>query len=62
MMAIDVADSQATGRHRCDGSRPLGNSSRVKVMSSPSPGAHAQLPSQLISSPPGNAPGAVSSV
>jgi hypothetical protein len=61
VMAIDAADSQATGRHRRDGSRPSGNSSSAKVMSSPSPGAQAQLPSQLISPPPGNEPGAVRS-
>jgi hypothetical protein len=62
MTAIEAADSQATGRHRRDGSRPSGNSSNANVMSNPSPSAQAQLPNQLISPPPGNAPGAVRSV
>jgi len=60
-MAIGTADSQATGRHRGDGSRPSGNSSSAKVRSSPSPRAQLQTLNQLATSPPGTDPARVRS-
>ena len=56
---IGMADSQATGRQRGDGSRPSGNNSGTKVSASPSPGAQAHWPIQTASPPPGRVPGAV---
>src|SRR5215217_9723782 len=54
---MGIADSQATGRQRRDGSRPSGNSRGTKVSASPSPGAQAQWLTHTASPPPGTAPG-----
>ena len=59
MTTMRTADSQATGRQRRDGSRPSGNNKGTKVSASPRPGAQAHWLTQMASSPPGPAPGAV---
>lgn len=54
--------SHATGRHRRDGSRPLGNSSGSTARRIPYPGAHIHTLSQAINGPAGRLPGRVCSV
>jgi Nuclease-related domain len=53
MSAIGRADSHATGRHRREGRRPLGNSKGTKVSSSPMPGAQTHWAAQIANGPPG---------
>ncbi len=50
--------SQATGRHRREGSEPVGNTSRPKIRS-PIPGAPSHVPSHATGSIAGSTPGAV---
>jgi hypothetical protein len=52
------APSTATGRQRADGSRPVGNSSRVNTKISPSTGSHHHW-NQAATAPPGSGPGRV---
>src|ERR687886_1346504 len=58
---IQKPASQATGRQRRDGRRPVGNSRGAKVTSSNVPGAPIQETSQAIAAPAGSEPGRVTS-
>jgi hypothetical protein len=51
--------SQATGRQRRDGGRPLGNVSGSRMTRNVSSGAYAHEPVQATTSPPGSDPGEV---
>ena len=54
--AIAAQASQATGRHRREGSAPVGNSSSKNVKVKTMPGGHAQVATHAAKAPRGIAP------
>ena len=58
-IAPAVVEIQARGRHRGDGSRPVGNSSRRKPVSPKKSGIAGQPPSHAATSSPGSGPWSV---
>jgi hypothetical protein len=53
---IAAQASQATGRHRLDGSAPVGNNSSKNVKVKTMPGGHAQVDTHAANPPKGTAP------
>ena len=56
---MEKPPSQATGRQRCEGGCPSGNSRGRNTRIRPSPGAQIHCPSQDASAPKGREPGSV---
>jgi hypothetical protein len=60
-IGMAVPAIHATGRHRREGGRPSGNSSRSNVPIKAMLGIHDHVETDAASNPPGRAPGRVSS-